>query len=53
VDSARVLIIAVRPGSVRGLLKEIGTEKILRPITVVSLAAGFRSRSFAPTLARR
>jgi pyrroline-5-carboxylate reductase len=40
VDSARVLIIAVRPGSVRGLLKEIGTEKILRPITVVSLAAG-------------
>jgi pyrroline-5-carboxylate reductase len=40
VESARVLIIAVRPGSVRGLLKEIGTEKILRPMIVVSLAAG-------------
>jgi pyrroline-5-carboxylate reductase len=40
VDSARVLIIAVRPGSVRGLLREIGTEKILRPMIVVSLAAG-------------
>jgi pyrroline-5-carboxylate reductase len=40
VDSARVLIIAVRPDSVRELLKRISTEKIPRPLTAVSLAAG-------------
>jgi pyrroline-5-carboxylate reductase len=40
VESARVLIIAVRPDSVRGLLKEIGTHKIHRRLTAVSLAAG-------------
>jgi pyrroline-5-carboxylate reductase len=40
VDSAGILIIAIRPESVRGLLNEIGTEKILRPMIVVSLAAG-------------
>ncbi len=39
VESAHLLIIAVRPDSVRGLLKEIGT--ISRRLTAVSLAAGF------------
>jgi pyrroline-5-carboxylate reductase len=38
VESARVLIIAVRPDSVRGLLKQIGP--INRRLTAVSLAAG-------------
>jgi pyrroline-5-carboxylate reductase len=38
VESAHLLIIAVRPDSVRGLLKEIGT--ISRRLTAVSLAAG-------------
>ena len=38
VESARLLIIAVRPDSVRDLLKEIGT--IDRRLTAVSLAAG-------------
>jgi pyrroline-5-carboxylate reductase len=38
VESARLLIIAVRPDSVRGLMKEIGT--IGRRLTAVSLAAG-------------
>jgi pyrroline-5-carboxylate reductase len=40
VESARMLIIAVRPDSVRGLLKEIGTLNIRRRLTAVSLAAG-------------
>ena len=40
VESADLLIIAVRPDSVRGLLKEIGTHKISRRFTAVSLAAG-------------
>jgi pyrroline-5-carboxylate reductase len=40
VESAHLLIIAVRPDSVRGLLKEIGTHKIRRRLTAVSLAAG-------------
>ena len=40
VESADLLIIAVRPDSVRGLLKEIGTHKIRRRFTAVSLAAG-------------
>jgi len=39
VESARLLIAAVRPDSVRGLLKEI-TPYIHRPVTAVSLAAG-------------
>ena len=38
-ESAHLLIIAVRPDSVRGLLKEIGTT-ISRRLTAVSLAAG-------------
>ena len=38
VESAHLLIIAVRPDSVRGLLKGIGT--INRRLTAVSLAAG-------------
>ncbi|GAC1438927.1 MAG: pyrroline-5-carboxylate reductase [Terriglobales bacterium] len=38
VESAHLLVIAVRPDSVRGLLKEIGT--INRRLTAVSLAAG-------------
>ena len=38
VDSANLLIIAVRPDSARGLLKDIG--KIRRGLTAVSLAAG-------------
>jgi pyrroline-5-carboxylate reductase len=40
VESARLLIIAVRPDSVRELLKEIGRHHIRRRLTVVSLAAG-------------
>ena len=40
VESADLLIIAVRPDSVRGLLKEFGTHKIRRGLTAVSLAAG-------------
>jgi pyrroline-5-carboxylate reductase len=40
VESADLLMIAVRPDSVRELLKEIGTHKIRRGFTAVSLAAG-------------
>ena len=40
VESAHLLIIAVRPDSVRGLLKAIRTRKIRRRFTAVSLAAG-------------
>jgi pyrroline-5-carboxylate reductase len=40
VESAHVLIIAVRPDSVGGLLKQIGTSNIRRRLTSVSLAAG-------------
>lgn len=40
VESAHLLIIAVRPDSVRGLLNQIGTHKIRRRLTAVSLAAG-------------
>jgi|SRR5580692_674826 pyrroline-5-carboxylate reductase len=40
VESARLLIIAVRPDSVRQLAKEIGTRDIRRRLTAVSLAAG-------------
>jgi pyrroline-5-carboxylate reductase len=39
VESTRLLMIAVRPDSVRGLLKEI-EPYIHRPVTAVSLAAG-------------
>jgi pyrroline-5-carboxylate reductase len=38
VEQARILVIAVRPGSVGDLLREIG--KVDRPLTAVSLAAG-------------
>jgi|HubBroStandDraft_3_1064219.scaffolds.fasta_scaffold06811_4 pyrroline-5-carboxylate reductase len=41
VDSARLLIIAVRPESVCELLREIAKHPIRRPLTGVSLAAGF------------
>jgi pyrroline-5-carboxylate reductase len=40
VESAHMLIIAVRPDSVSGLLKEIGTRTVRRRLTAVSLAAG-------------
>jgi pyrroline-5-carboxylate reductase len=40
VESAHLLFIAVRPDSVRALLKEIGTRNIRRRLTAVSLAAG-------------
>lgn len=40
VESARLLIIAVRPDSVRDLLKEIGACRIRRRLTAMSLAAG-------------
>jgi pyrroline-5-carboxylate reductase len=40
VESADLLIIAVRPDSVRGLLREVATHKIRRRFTSVSLAAG-------------
>ena len=40
VESARLLIIAVRPDSVHELLKEVRAQRIPRGVTVVSLAAG-------------
>jgi pyrroline-5-carboxylate reductase len=40
VEAAHLLIIAVRPDSVRGLLKEVGMHKIHPRFTAVSLAAG-------------
>jgi pyrroline-5-carboxylate reductase len=40
VEAARVLIVAVRPDSVRELLKEIGPMLIHRRLTAASLAAG-------------
>jgi pyrroline-5-carboxylate reductase len=40
VAQARLLILAVRPDSVHGLLKEIGAQRIRRSLTAVSLAAG-------------
>jgi pyrroline-5-carboxylate reductase len=40
VESAHILIIAVRPDSVRELLKQIGLHPIRRRLTAVSLAAG-------------
>lgn len=40
VELAHLLIIAVRPDAVRGLLKEVGTHKFRRKFTAVSLAAG-------------
>jgi pyrroline-5-carboxylate reductase len=40
VESAHLLIIAVRPGSVSGLLKQISTQPIKREVIAVSLAAG-------------
>jgi pyrroline-5-carboxylate reductase len=52
VGQAGLLIVAVRPDSVGGLLREI---KIGRPLTVVSLAAGiplFKLRTRLPSLAR-
>ena len=40
VEPAHLLIIAVRPDSVRELLKEVGACKIRQRLTAVSLAAG-------------
>jgi pyrroline-5-carboxylate reductase len=40
VESAHILIIAVRPDSVRELLKQIGPRCVRRRLTAVSLAAG-------------
>jgi pyrroline-5-carboxylate reductase len=40
VESAHLLMVAVRPDSVGELLKEIGTHNIRRRLTAVSLAAG-------------
>ncbi len=40
VEAAHLLIIAVRPDSVRELLEEIGSHHIRRRLTAVSLAAG-------------
>ena len=40
IDLANLLIVAVRPESVRELLKEIGELKLRRRLTAVSLAAG-------------
>jgi pyrroline-5-carboxylate reductase len=56
VERARLLIIAVRPDSVRDLLQEIG--KIDRPLTLVSLAAGIplaklRARASLPARCAR
>lgn len=50
VKAAEVLIIAVRPDSVRELLKEIG--EIRRPLTVVSLAAGIPLAKLQAALGR-
>jgi pyrroline-5-carboxylate reductase len=40
VESAHLLIIAVRPDSVHRLLKEVGAQKIRQRLTALSLAAG-------------
>jgi pyrroline-5-carboxylate reductase len=40
VESAHVLIVAVRPDSVHELLREIGARRSQRQVTAVSLAAG-------------
>jgi pyrroline-5-carboxylate reductase len=40
VEMARLLIIAVRPDAVTGLLKEIGAQSSHKSLTAVSLAAG-------------
>jgi pyrroline-5-carboxylate reductase len=40
IEAADLLVIAVRPDSVRELLKEIGTCRIRQRLTAVSLAAG-------------
>ena len=40
VEAARLLIVAVRPDSVRDLLREISTHKRRRPLIGISLAAG-------------
>ena len=40
VESAHLLIIAVRPDSVHGLLKEVGAQKFRQRLTALSLAAG-------------
>jgi pyrroline-5-carboxylate reductase len=50
VESARLLMIAVRPGSVRGLLEGIDAEDIHRPLTAVSLAAGIPLSKLRPAL---
>jgi pyrroline-5-carboxylate reductase len=53
VRQAGMLVIAVRPDSVRDLLREIG--KIDRPLTLVSLAAGIplaKLRARSPSLVR-
>ena len=48
VEQARFLVIAVRPGSVADLLREIG--RIDRPLAAVSLAAGIPLKNLRPTL---
>ena len=50
VESARLLIIAVRPDAVHGLLEEIGTRQIRRPLLAVSLAAGIPLSKLRDTL---
>lgn len=50
VEAADLLIIAVRPDSVRGLLKEIG--RIDRSLTAVSLAAGIPLKKLQAGLTR-
>ncbi|MGA8271355.1 MAG: NAD(P)-binding domain-containing protein [Candidatus Sulfotelmatobacter sp.] len=54
VEAADLLVIAVRPDSVRGLLKEIGKSVQLRtrPLTAVSLAAGIPLKKLQAGLAR-
>jgi pyrroline-5-carboxylate reductase len=48
VEQARLLVIAVRPASVRGLLDSIGHPRV--PITAISLAAGIPLADLQPRL---
>jgi pyrroline-5-carboxylate reductase len=50
VEMASLLIIAVRPDGVHGLLKNIGTRQIRQPLMAVSLAAGIPLSKLRDTL---
>jgi pyrroline-5-carboxylate reductase len=51
VEQAHILIIAVRPDSVRELLDQIGRQRPIQPTTAVSLAAGIPLKNLREWLA--